>query len=119
MEGNYQDYFALLAQTLKKKRIEAGYTQAQLGERTGRPQSAIAKIENLNTGDVQVRIVFELVQGLGLTMGEIFSEIESLQTTSKKEADKWSLMKAKVDTMPRKDREWFAHLIEHCTSKPD
>lgn len=118
MTGNYQEYFALLAQTLKKKRLEVGFTQTQLGEITKRPQSAIAKIENLNTGDVQVRIVYELAQGIGIGMAELFQEIDSLQVISNDKADHWEKMKASVDTMEKKDREWFANLIQHCIAKP-
>jgi transcriptional regulator with XRE-family HTH domain len=118
MSEAYQDFFKNLGETLKRKRVEAGLTQRQLGEQTGKPQSAIARIESGGNADVHLRVLYELLAAMKVEMDEFFSEVISLETVKgRDDADPWTKMKARVDLLADKDKVWFAELVEHCLAK--
>lgn len=118
MADAYGDFFKSLGETLKRKRVEAGLTQRQLGEQTGKPQSAIARIESGGNADVHLRVLYELLSAMKVEMDEFFSEVISLGTVkADDDTDPWTKMKSRVDLLADEDKIWFAKLIEHCLTK--
>lgn len=118
MSDAYQDFFKSLGETLKRKRVEAGLTQRQLGEQTGKPQSAIARIESGGNADVHLRVLYELLAAMKVEMDEFFREVISLGTVKTGEsADPWTKMKARVDVLDDEEKIWFAELLKHCLEK--
>ncbi len=118
MADAYQDFFKSLGETLKRKRVEAGLTQRQLGEQTNKPQSAIARIESGGNADVHLRVLYELLSAMKVEMDEFFSEVISLGTVKAgDDKDLWTRMKAQVDLLGDEDKIWFAELVEHCLAK--
>lgn len=58
-----------LCQLLKQK----GMTQYQLFRKTGLPKSTISNIANCNYQSMHLRVIHELCQGLGMSLGEFFA----------------------------------------------
>lgn len=56
-----------IAASIKAARIEKGFTQKQLGERVGLPQSHISKIEG-GSVDLQISSLVEIARALGLEL---------------------------------------------------
>jgi transcriptional regulator with XRE-family HTH domain len=118
MADAYEDFFKSLGETLKRKRVEAGLTQRQLGEQTGKPQSAIARIESGGNADVHLRVLYELLDAMKVGMDEFFSEVISLGTVkADNETDQWTKMKARIDLLNDEEKNWFAKLVEHCLTR--
>lgn len=117
MSEVYSEFFQIVAETLKKKRIMAGLTQKELGEITGRPQSAIGKIEN-TTGDIHLRVLYELCDAMNIDMVDFFTEVKASQIVSgSAEATEWDKVKAAVEVLGDGEKAWFAELVRHCLEK--
>ncbi|EIM5426221.1 helix-turn-helix domain-containing protein [Enterococcus faecalis] len=53
-----------VAVALAQLRKELGFSQRELAERVGKPQSTIARIEN-GTVNVSFKVLYEIAQGVG------------------------------------------------------
>lgn len=61
--------------TLRKIRQQRGFTQMQLSERSGVPQTTISNIENRGSAPTAVNLL-KLAKALGITTDELIGEDE-------------------------------------------
>ncbi|MEC7984665.1 MAG: shikimate kinase, partial [Myxococcota bacterium] len=65
-----------LAQRIRKRRKECGFTQAQLAEAAGVSPRFLAQLES-GRGNISVQRLADIVHALGLSLGEIFRGLGS------------------------------------------
>jgi transcriptional regulator with XRE-family HTH domain len=74
MANSYEKFLKGLGLALKKYRTERGYTQAELGKKAGRNQSAIYKLENGPVPGVPLNVLYEVAEAAGISLAELFRE---------------------------------------------
>ena len=103
-----------LGEVLRKKRKEAGLTQAQLGEKVGKPQSYIARVER-GGADVQVSVICEIVDGLEVTLTEFFGEVDgefSGIIVSRSEHRGLGDVFETIQSLPETEQVWVQGVLE-------
>jgi transcriptional regulator with XRE-family HTH domain len=105
---------------LKQKRKEQRLTQVELGEKVGKPQSYVARVENGGT-DVQLSVIYEIISGLGLSLPEFFGDVEvaaglsqSCETGGPRDLEQ---VFERVGALPESERIWVQGLIEHVLQR--
>ncbi len=67
----FEQFVERLLSSLKERRRELGLTQGELGERLGRPQSAVARLESGKIKDPHLSMLFQFARALDLELTDI------------------------------------------------
>ena len=70
-DEEFDRFFESVLENIKTKRKELGLTQGQLGERMGKPQSAVARFESGGVKDPGVSMLFHVCMALGIKPGDL------------------------------------------------
>jgi transcriptional regulator with XRE-family HTH domain len=70
----FSGFLKNLGAVLKKYRKEKGLTQGEIGERLGKPQSTIARLESAVVNDTHIGLVFDMCEELGIEVSEVIAE---------------------------------------------
>ena len=113
-----------LGPTLKRLRSEKGMTQVELAKLNNKSQSMIARMESTNAYDVTLRTLHEFVEPLGISLSELFAEVEgkSISKISKvhsSHAKKWESISNRIQSMNDDTRLWTLKLIENILDRPE
>ena len=74
MKSTYTDAYRVLLNCLVTARKEAGFTQEDLAEKLGRPQSFVSKIEN---GERRIDVIelLEIAEHLGIDVPNMLATV--------------------------------------------
>src|SRR5437868_325503 len=106
---DFEMVYKNLGPTIKRLRTERGITQVELGRITEKQQSSIARLESSNAYDATIRTLHELILPLGISLSELFSEVEGrsigkLSKVSAMQTKKWDAIVDAIQVMDDKTR---------------
>ena len=113
MKNKYEIFLEGLGYALRNARIEKGYTQAQLGQKSGRNQSAIGKIERGPVPGVPLNVLFEVAEAIPVSLTELFIIAEKYQATKKYEKKLTTLVKT-IENLPKPRKESIEIIIREA-----
>jgi transcriptional regulator with XRE-family HTH domain len=117
-KGEYDFFLKRLGESLQDIRKEHGLTQAELGGKSNRGQSAIGKIERQPAPNLPLRVIYEIAATIPVPLSSLFHQAERkfeadlASKLSKDKQDLWPLMVKRVEGLPPKKREQIAKIIE-------
>jgi len=84
------DFMVNFGNLIKRSRQKLGLTQAELGEKIGRPQSSIARLESGLLGDTHFGFIIELASALNIRAEDLVAQAMGRDNPplSKKDIDK-------------------------------
>ena len=100
MTKKYENFLQGLGQALRDARISKGMTQAELGEKSGRTQSAIGKIERGPLPGIPLNVLFEVTEAIPLSLTELFIKASQYEVDKKKEKNISSLVTL-IERLPK------------------
>jgi|TARA_B100001964_G_C14079317_1_gene529496 transcriptional regulator with XRE-family HTH domain len=100
MTKKYEIFLQGLGQALRDARISKGMTQAELGEKSGRTQSAIGKIERGPLPGIPLNVLFEVTEAIPLSLTELFIKASQYEVDKKKEKNISSLVTL-IERLPK------------------
>ena len=78
MSNSFDDFREALGLALRRARLRKGYTQAELGAKARRTQSAIGKLERGPLPGVALNVLYEVCQAIPVSLVEVFNEAARL-----------------------------------------
>ena len=99
MNEKYEVFLRGLGRALRDARVSKGMTQAELGEKSGRAQSAIGKIERGPVSGVPLNVLFEVAEAIPISLAELFTHASNYQEAKKKEKSLSSLIQT-IERLP-------------------
>jgi len=110
MHKKYEDFLKGLGQALRNARVSKGMTQAELGEKSGRTQSAIGKIERGPMPGVPLNVLYEVAEAVPISLAELFLSANEYEEAKKKEKNISSLVKM-IEKLPRHKKDSLERII--------
>ena len=110
MNEKYEVFLRGLGHALRDARVSKGMTQAELGEKSGRAQSAIGKIERGPVSGIPLNVLFEVAEAIPVSFAELFTHASSYQEAKKKEKSLSSLIKT-IEKLPSHKKDSVERII--------
>lgn len=110
MSKKYAIFLQGLGSALRDARTSKGMTQAELGEKSGRTQSAIGKIERGPVSGIPLNVLFEVAEALPVSLTELFIEASNYEAAKKKEKNFSSLVKT-IERLPKQKKASVERII--------
>ena len=122
-EKNFERFYRDLGPTLKRIRMEKKITQVELGALSGKPQSSIARLESGAVPDVTLRVLYELLAAMGVSLTEVVSELEGkkipeIPKSHSAQTKKWESINKQIEAMDDKSRNWALQIFENILNPP-
>lgn len=84
-DSDFDKFFDAVLENLKEIRKQKGLTQEDLGERMGKPQSAVARLESGGVRDPRISMIFQICQALEINPADALgTAFEKFSTAPKK-----------------------------------
>ncbi len=123
MADIHENVLKNLGSTLKQLRTEKGITQVELGKLASKPQSTIARVESGMVPDVALRVVYEFVDAMDVSLTELFSILEKKKVpettkTASTQNKKLDTIIRRIHAMDEDTRNWILKLFEFIIDNP-
>ena len=80
-----QELMTEIGAALKRFRQQKGITQKELGEKIGRPQGTITRIETAAVADTHIGLLYEMTSAIGISLDELFNSISLKEKKDRKD----------------------------------
>lgn len=120
---DYEEALRMLGPTLRRLRSEKKITQVELGALTHKPQSTIARLESVNVPETTVRMLYEVLSTMEISLTEFFGNVEgkNIPTLPKLPAAQMKRLEVithKIENLDGESRSWVLKLIEYALERP-
>ncbi len=89
-EGDFEEFMKNLGLIVRRLRKERDLTQGELGEKLGKPQSTIARLESSVVKDTHIGLLYEVCDNLDVKLADVIAEAFG-RTLVSRAADKKSI----------------------------
>jgi len=110
MNKKYENFLQGLGQALRDARVSKGMTQAELGKKSGRTQSAIGKIERGPLPGVPLNVLFEVSEAIPISLTELFIKASKYEESKRKEKNISSLVKI-IERLPKSKKDSVERIL--------
>lgn len=109
---DFNNLLTRIGENIHRLRKLNHWTQSELAEQTGRPQSSIARVEGATYTDATLSLLHDLCSTFEVPLSEMIRNAEGgrLKSTGKLQT-KWQRVRARVDKLGESDRDWVADVV--------
>ena len=109
---DFSDFLKAVGLAIRKVRVREGFTQAQLAQKTGKTQSAIAKIERSSSLDIPLRLIFEVATAIPVSISELLALAEKECSMELASGSRRTQVTKRLGMLPKEQRQSIEIILQ-------